>query len=104
MYTYTTYKGLLASIPPTSTPGLIFLKSYVPLLDSTNPPLADVTAPNAVLISNGGTPSKITDLLPMFSKRAEMLDLFSHTEEDVQVWDLEGEAGKRTVIWSSVSR
>jgi hypothetical protein len=101
---YTTYSGQLASIPTTSTAGLIFLKSYVPLLDSINPPLADLASPEAVLISNGGPHMKVMDLLPMMSKRAEMLDSFSHTEQDMQIWDLEGEAGKRTVIWSSVSR
>jgi hypothetical protein len=47
---------------------------------------------------------KVMDLLPMMSKRAEMLNSFSHTEQDMQIWDLEGEAGKRTVIWSSISR
>src|SRR6202000_1257755 len=104
MPTYSTYNGQLASIPDTSTPGLVFLKSYVPLLDSASPPMGDLASPNAVLITNGGPPMKVTDLAPMFSMRAEALDLFSHMEKDMQVWDLEGDAGKRTVIWSSVSR
>ena len=101
---YSHYSGILSLIPEDSSAGLLFLKQYLPLIDSSNPLIMDAVSPDASLITNDSPPLKFSDVLPMFSKRAEMLDHFSHADFPVEAWDLEELNGKRTVIYSSISR
>jgi hypothetical protein len=104
MSTYTHFKGPLQSIPSDSSLGLQYLKSFLPIVDSKKVTLQDVVSPEAVLVSNGSPPAKFTDLLPMFDKRSEMLNHFSHEDHPIEAWDLVGAEGKRTVIFASISK
>jgi hypothetical protein len=104
MSTYTHFKGPLQSIPSNASPGILYLKSFLPIVDSKKVNLQDIISPEALLVSNGSPPTKFTDVLPMFERRSEMLDHFSHEDYPVEAWDLAGADGKRTVIFASISK
>jgi hypothetical protein len=105
MPSYEHFSGQLSAIPQTASPGLQFLKEYLPCLDSDNAVVLDNhVKPSATLISNGGQPMPLKEISQMFEKRAEMLSLFTHTAHPIEAWDMEREMGERTVIFHSVSR
>ena len=105
MPSYEHFSGQLSAIPQTASPGLQFLKEYLPLLDSDSAVVLDShVKPSATLISNGGQPIPLKEISQMFEKRAEMLSVFTHTAHPIEAWDMERDAGERTVIFHSVSR
>src|SRR5207248_10874454 len=91
-------------IPLDASPGLRFLKDFLPRLDSLEPdanPIASFLAPGASFVVNGGNPSTADVVRSMFKMRSEKLGLFRH---DVKVaWDIERSDKKRTVMYESVS-
>jgi hypothetical protein len=105
MPSYEHFSGQLSAIPQTASPGLQFLKEYLPCLDSDSAVVLDnYVKPSATLTSNGGQPIPLKEISQMFEKRAEMLSLFTHTAHPIEAWDMEREMGERTVIFHSVSR
>lgn len=105
MSQYHHYEGLLKDIPESqSSAGVRFLKAYLPILDQPAPLLRDACSPSATFSSNGGEPMPVENVVKMFARRPEMLSYFSHTDFPIEIWDMEAEAGKRTVIFKSVSR
>jgi len=105
MPSYEHFSGQLSAIPQTTSPGLKFLKEYLPLLDSDNAVILDkYVKPSATLINNGSQPIPLNEISQMFEKRAKILSQFTHTAHPIEVWDMEREMGERTVIFHSVSR
>lgn len=105
MPSYEHFSGQLSAIPQVASPGLQFLKEYLPLLDSEKPVILDNhVKPSATLITNGSQPIPMKELPQMFEKRAEMLSIFTHTAHPIEAWDMERLMGERTVIFHSVSR
>jgi hypothetical protein len=106
MPSYEHYVGELFSIPPSATPGLQFLKDYLPLLDENDGCVFDThVSPTATLTSNGGQPIVLKDIAHMFAQRSARLSEFTHTAHPVEAWDMEGRwPGKRQVIFHSISR
>jgi hypothetical protein len=99
------HHGPLSTISQTASPGLIFLKNFLPALDSLDPassPVRSFLAPNATFIFNNGAPTPSSDILSMIESRSEMLSKFYH--EVRLAWDTEKEEdGKRTVMYESTS-
>lgn len=102
---YHFYEGPLAEIPDTASKGILFFKIYLPMIDSTSPPLETVLSPNVIGVMNGGPEFNMLAVLPpMLAQREQTASFFSHTEKPVRVWDLEDDGGKRTVMSVSISR
>lgn len=105
---FTSYKGLIQGLPQTASPGLRFLSLYIhtiDALDQTSAPinLSKLLAPSATFTTNGGDAVSADQVLQMFAHREKMLSVFSHIEHPISAFDLEHEAGRRTVICESVS-
>src|SRR5690348_12892941 len=100
--TYSTHIGPLSAIPPTSTPGLLFLQRYIRAVDTIHPkpdpPLGTYLSPNAQFSFNRGESVSGDKVEEMLATRERLLESFSHENFDVRVWDLEGEDGRRTVF------
>jgi hypothetical protein len=102
-----THTGSYQSIPDSASPGLVFLKGLLPILDSLDPeskggPMTAALAPGATFSINGG-PSLTTDQIrPMQMMRCKRVARFGH---DVRAaWDVaSGPGGARTVMYESVS-
>jgi hypothetical protein len=94
----TTFSGPLFSLPTTS-PGLHFLKKYLPLIDVLDQPqtstheLSALVKPGAPFISNGSMAIPFEQVLGMLKMREGMLSFFTHGTEDINVWDIETEGG-----------
>jgi hypothetical protein len=94
----TTYTGSLSSLPTTS-PGLHFLKQYLPFIDildqsqTSTHDLSALVKPGAPFISNGGAAIPFEQVLGMLKMREGMLSFFTHGMEDINVWDIETEVG-----------
>jgi hypothetical protein len=109
------HHGPVSSIPSDASPGLLFLKAYLPALDSLSPatqPIAPFLTPLAVFMTNGGSPVPAATIASLMNIRAGQLQAFRH--DVVCAWDVAdegdgesrssgGEAGKRTVMFESVS-
>lgn len=105
---FTAYKGPLQALPQTGSPGLRFLSLYIhtiDALDQTSAPisLSKLLAPSATFTTNGGDTVSAAQVLQMFAHREKLLSVFSHTEHAISAFDLEHEAGRRTVICEYVS-
>lgn len=117
------HRGPYTAIPPTASPGLLFLRDLLPALDSLGPfdakpsehgaaaadqplpppDLRQYLAPGATFIMNGGPPIQAVDVLQMLPKRSERLSRFHH---DVRMaWDVAADdgSGRRTVMYESTS-
>jgi hypothetical protein len=105
MASVSVHEGPLATIPANSSPGILFLKALLPVLDSLSPApsstsLAPFMGPSTRFIFNGIPPTTLDGILPKFSSRGENMSVFRH--DVVKVWDI-GSGGKRTVMYESVS-
>jgi hypothetical protein len=99
-----THKGPYQTIPDNSSPGLGFLKAFLPALDSLEPeinPLIPFLAPEAHFIINGGAPTLAETVIAMLKMRSQKVKVFHHTVKSV--WDVQREDGNRTVMYESVS-
>jgi hypothetical protein len=113
--TATVHHGPASSISSDASPGLLFLKAFLPALDSLSPamqPIAPFLTPSAVFEMNGGSPVPAAAVAAMMDMRAEQLQAFRH--DVVCAWDVAdegaggswssgGAARKRTVMFESVS-
>lgn len=112
------YLGSLDDIPATTTPGLIFLKSLLPILDSTETPrqgLENLLAPSAIFINNAAPPTAAhAKKEPAASEEGEAVPnqtarklvkrntaLQSINREIRRAWDIDNGGGHRTVIYES---
>jgi hypothetical protein len=108
------YVGSLVEIPDDSTPGLLYLKAYLPARDSltSNAALENLLAPGAIFINNSAPPAVASSknerrakagdsnvVATKFEKRSAALESIKH---DLQrVWDIDNGNGRRTVIFES---
>ena len=106
MATTTTHHG--GTIPITASPGLLFLRVFLPLLDSLDPAglaaLPAQFAPGSTFQINTNPPVPAEQVLASLAMRADKLSRFGHTLE--AAWDVEhGDDGEvaRTVLYQSVS-
>jgi hypothetical protein len=92
------------AIPSTASPGLRFLKAFLPAVDSLNPgadPLGQYLTPNAVFIINGGEPMPAETIIGMMKMRSQRLKTFRHDLK--HAWDVEMDDGRRMVMYEAVS-
>lgn len=105
----TTHTGSHLAIPDTASPGLVFLKHFLPVLDSlevnseTSLALTAVLAPGATFTVNGGPPQTTEQILPMLLMRAQKLAAFGHNVS--QAWDIPSanSGGGRTLMYEGTS-
>jgi hypothetical protein len=101
------HHGAPSAITPSGSPGLLFLKSFFPLLDSLEPAdalkLKNDVLPTAQFIINGTSIGTTEQVIPMLSMRAQKLARFKH-EVDI-IWDIlpAHDQKKRTVMYESTS-
>lgn len=98
------HNGPLETIQPDSSPGLLFLKAFLPAVDSLFPDttaLEAFLAPKAVFIINGGDPITAETIFGMFKARSQRLKSFGRDLKSA--WDVEMESGKRMVLYETVS-
>jgi hypothetical protein len=97
-----THTGSHHSIPPTASPGLRFLASFLPAVDGSDPSaLSPFLAPGAVFVINGAEATPAETIVAMMEMRARRLKTFRH--ELKRAWDVDCGGGKRTVLYESVS-
>ena len=103
-----THVGPYEDIPPSASPGLLFLKELLPSLDSLGPfdgppSLVDYLTPDATFIMNGGPPIAAIAAFEMLPKRAQTLSRFYHSV--YRAWDIVNPdgSGRRTVMYESTS-
>lgn len=93
--------GDLHSTPDSASPGLLFLKYLIPMLDSLKPEgealaLTAVMAPGATFtIDNNNPPSTTEQVLPLLLVRAQKLASFGHELHRARL----GRAGRRGRWW-----
>jgi hypothetical protein len=94
--------GSIESIPTHASHGLLFLKSFLPILDSLDesPAITPHVSSTAQFITNRDSPISIESLLGMFRMRHKMLQSFKHDVS--KAWEISTEKGC-TVIFESVS-
>jgi hypothetical protein len=101
--TFTHYSGPISGLTSTSSPGFLFLSSYIAgidALDRSSPAakkLHEILSPTATFTNNGGDSLPLSKVELMFGQRAGMLEKFEHGSP-VTCWDLESEDGRREVI------
>jgi hypothetical protein len=99
-----THHGHCENIPTDASPGLRFIKAFLPALDSLEPslnPIGPFLASKAHFVINGGSPTPAHLVIGMLDSRGKKLSFFHH---DMKVaWDMEKDGGKRTVMYESVS-
>jgi hypothetical protein len=99
-----THTGPYQTIPSTASPGLRFLRAFLPAVDSLNPaanPLGRYLTPNAVFIINGGEPTPAETIIGMMQMRGQRLKTFRHGVKSA--WDIETGNGTRMVMYETVS-
>jgi hypothetical protein len=97
----TIHHGSYQSIPPTASPGLLFLQAFLPVMDSLDPSpaITPFLTPQTRFLINDTQLLQET-LTSMHRMRSERLEVFKH---DVSIaWDIQHEHG-HTVIFESVS-
>ncbi|KAK9386019.1 hypothetical protein V1515DRAFT_605853, partial [Lipomyces mesembrius] len=101
--------GEYHSIPEDASPGLVFLKNFLPVVDSLdeNVSFAPFLSPNARFIM-GDTISSVDIFATMTRIRSTKLSFFCHRVK--HAWDIagpsatdDGSGSKRTVLYESVS-
>jgi hypothetical protein len=113
----TAYVGSLDGIPSTATPGLLFLKALLPILDSTTVRhgLENLLAPSAVFINNAvpptsahaknvpateqASPAVPNQTATKLAKRNVALQEIKR--EFRRAWDMDNGNGRRTVVYES---
>jgi hypothetical protein len=96
------YHGSHENVPPTASPGLLFLRDIMPVIDSLDPdpsPLTKFLTPDAKFIFNGTSPKSIEEVLATLRMRSTKLSKYVH-EGDI-TWDVVNEDGTRTVMYEA---
>src|SRR5579859_985094 len=98
----TVHEGSLATIPASASPGLTFLRSFLPVLDSLDPSsdISTFCSPSATFAINRSPAVPVTRVMEMLQMRSEKLQTFGHDLK--RAWDIPSEDG-RTLIWESIS-
>ena len=104
----TIHHGPYTTIPPATTPGLHFLKTFLPALDSLNAethPIAPFLHPDADISVNSNPPNKGSQVIPLLEVRRKHLAAFGHEME--VAWDIalddQGPGERRTVMFEATS-
>jgi hypothetical protein len=86
----TIHHGPSSTIPPTASPGLLFLQRFLPAadsLDSTTLPITPFFTPNAPILIGSNPPTSASDAVPLLQVRGRHLAGFKH---DVHIaWDMD---------------
>ena len=101
------HHGPYDAVPSDASQGLLFLKAFLPALDSLGPfsgtpELAKFVAQDATFTVGNGQPSKASEVMDMLPKRASALSKFKHDLD--AAWDVELPSGSRTVMYESSSK
>ncbi|ODM15624.1 hypothetical protein SI65_08858 [Aspergillus cristatus] len=103
----TIHRGPYITIPANTSPGLQFLKSFLPALDCLDPiskPVAPFLHPDALVYVGSNPPSRGRQVVPLLEVRSKHLSAFHHDMEIA--WDIvpEGSDGRtRTVMFQATS-
>ncbi|RYP72101.1 hypothetical protein DL771_004432 [Monosporascus sp. 5C6A] len=99
------HKGAYTSIGSDSSPGLLFLRSFLAAIDSFNPtdhaPIASLLRQDATLTINNGPAIPAEQMISMLGMRGTKLAKFGHDLHTA--WDIAGGDGRRTVMYESTS-
>lgn len=105
MATTTIHKGPISKIGDDASPGLKFLKTFLPVLDSVSAvqltKLPKYMLPDATFILNNSQPMNIENLLPMLSMRSMKVARFNH--DLYTTWDISKDNGGQTIISEGTS-
>lgn len=99
-----THHGSIDTIPSDASLGLLFLKSFLPIIDSLNfdgEALSKLLTPDATFNINHHAPMATEIVLSVLSNRSTMVAKFGHELDTV--WDIAKEDGTRTVLYQSTS-
>ena len=92
------HHGSYESIPSNASPGLLFLKMFLPILDSLDefPPIHHYVSPDARFVINGEAPLSLAKVSEMFGMRRKAVQKFKH---DVSVaWEIQREKGYSVIF------
>jgi hypothetical protein len=84
------HHGPYETIPPTASPGLLFLKSFLPAVDTLDPtihPLSPLFTPNAPILICINLPSTASATFPLLKVRSRHLSHFLYHVHIV--WDID---------------
>jgi len=99
--------GSLENLPSTASPGLMFLQTLLPALDSLEPAvnsLRTLVTADAPFIINGQATGTLAQVVTMFEARSTRLSVFRHDVK--KAWDIaydDGPLSRRTVMYESTS-
>jgi hypothetical protein len=108
------YVGSLDEIPDDSTPGLLYLKAYLPIRDSltSNTRIEKLVSPSAIFINNAAPPAAVrlmsesttkvavsSNTATKLAKRSAALEAIKHDFR--RAWDIDNGNGRRTVVFES---
>ncbi|KAJ5378159.1 uncharacterized protein N7496_005568 [Penicillium cataractarum] len=92
----TIHHGPYETIPPTASPGLLFLQRFLPAADSLNPnnhSIHPFFTPNAPILIGSNPPTTATDAIPLLQVRGRHLAHFRHEVHLAWDMDLSRESG-----------
>src|SRR5277367_4872629 len=94
--------GSYETISDSASEGLVFLKTFLPVLDSLDaaPQINAFVVDTAKFVINRDPPVTVEKLSEMLQMRSKMLQLFKH--DVTKAWEIENESGV-TVIFESES-
>jgi hypothetical protein len=100
--TVSIHEGSIDTIPENASQGLLFLKEFLPILDSLDaqPQIGPFLTPETQFIINRDPPVPVEQLVGMFAIRSKMLQKFNHIVS--KAWEIPNERGC-TVIFESES-
>ncbi|KAJ5433565.1 uncharacterized protein N7458_012721 [Penicillium daleae] len=87
--TITIHHGPYETIPPTASPGLLFLQRFLPTADSLSPhdSIRTFFTPNAPILIGSNPPTPANDVIPLLQVRGRHLAHFRH--EVHLAWDMD---------------
>lgn len=100
------HTGTHTSIPDSASPGLLFVRYLLPILDSLDPEsvaaeLDNALTPDSTFTINGGQALTAEKVRPMQLMRSKKVSSFGH--EVKAAWDIDLGGGARTVMYESIS-
>lgn len=99
------HHGPYETIPPTASPGLLFLQRFLPAADSLNPnnhSIHPFFTPNAPLLIGSNPPTPATDVIPLLQVRGRHLAHFHHEVHLAWDMDLSRESGNEDIAAARV--
>ncbi|KAJ5152611.1 uncharacterized protein N7482_009089 [Penicillium canariense] len=92
----TIHRGPYETIPPTASPGLLFLQRFLPATDSLDPNKLSISpffTPNAPIIVGSNPPSATSGTIPLLQVRGRQVAQFHHEVHIAWDMDLNRETG-----------